>query len=236
METRRAEAAGSTRIWIAGWLVAYAAVPHAQATDDSGFYLNANAVRTVRTLEGTELDTGLIGTVASQGGASLSLASSATQHGDVTWSAGLGYRASAFFAVEASYLDLGQLTYRAAGTETLGSGTGPLSTALQVSSKGPALAVVGILPILEGLEVSLRAGAFDGQTATDYVNSDSVTTDSGRVSKTTTSLLAGAGVSYGFAGHWAVQLQYLHLNALRESLLDQRFNVDVAMAGLTFIF
>jgi len=216
--------------------MAFAAVPQARAADDSGFYLDASAVRALHTLDRSDLDGALISAVSSQAGGSLALDGSSVERDAATWTAGVGYRASAFFAVEASYLDLGQLWYSGSGTETFSSGPVSLSTVLDVTSKGPALDAVGILPLLEGLEVSVRAGAFEGKTTTNFSNTTSNGADAGSMSKTTTSLLVGVGASYAFSGHWAAQVQFVHLNGLQESFLDHKFNVDIATAGLTYMF
>lgn len=236
MKTTRAAEIAVTRLWLAGWLVVCAAVPRAQAADDGSFYVDASALRILHTLNLAELNAGVNNAVTSGTGTSLGLASTSTQRSTVTWSAALGYRISEFFAVEASYLDLGDLNYHATGTETSATGTASLASALRITAKGPALAMVGILPLMPGLEVSLRAGAFDGRTATDYVNTVNGTPGAGSISKSTVSLLGGVGASYAFAGNWAVQFQYLHLNGLQEKLLDRKFNADVAMAGLMFVF
>jgi opacity protein-like surface antigen len=236
MRTRRAAATRGAGLRIAGLLITFAAVPHAWAAEDSGFYLDASAVRAVRTLDRSGLDAALTNAVSSQAGGTLALDGSTVQRDAATWTAGVGYRASTYFAVEVSYLDLGHLWYTGSGIETFPAGPISLTTVLDVTSKGPALDVVGILPLLEGLEVGVRAGAFEGKTTTDFSNTTSNGVVAGSMSKTTTSLLVGVGASYAFSGHWAAQIQLLHLNGLQECFLDHKFNVDIATLGLTYMF
>lgn len=208
----------------------------ASAADQSGLYLSADAMHTFGTYDREAFDGALASAVEAATGSSLDIGSSSTRRDSATWSAGVGYRVSPFFAVEASYLDLGRVAYQATGTETSVFGASSLYTALKVRSKGPALALVGVLPLLDALEVSARAGAYEGRTTTDYSNEVAGTPYSGSESQTSTSLLLGAGVEYALSGHLALTLGYLHLDRLDEKLLGRSFNVDMATAGLTFAF
>lgn len=205
------------------------------AADESGFYLGANAVRTLSTFDRHGLDDALSGGVQSEGG-SLDLSDSSTRRSAVTWSASVGYQASSFFAVEASYIDLGPLTYEATGTETALLGASALSADLKISSQGPALALVGILPVTDALEISGRVGAYEGRTTTDYSTVVAGTPYTGTLAKTSTSLLLGAGAQYAISGHWALRVDYVYINRAEEKFLDHPFNVDLATAGIVFAF
>ncbi len=208
----------------------------AAAAGESGLYFAADALHAFSTYDRAAFDRAVSSVVEGATGSSLSIGSSSTRRDSVTWSAAAGYRASSFFAVEASYLDLGKVAYQATGTEASPFGTSSLSTTLRVGSEGPALALIGILPLLDALDLSARAGAYEGRSRTDYSNVAAGTPFTGSESKTTTSLLLGAGIEYALSGHWAVRLEYVHLNHLPEKFLGRSFNVDLATAGLTFAF
>lgn len=199
---------------------------------DTGLYIGASAVRTLDTLGRARLDAAVSGAVNAATGENLTIASSSTRQDAVTWSADVGYR-STYVGIEASYLNLGHLKYQVTGTETDSSS---LVANIDVRSAGPALALVGFLPLLDSLEASVRAGAYEGKTTTDYANLIDTTLHSGSASKTSTSLLLGAGIAYAVSGHLAVRIDYIHLNRLHEDFLGQSFNVDLATAGVTIAF
>jgi len=226
--TRRRPADRSERL-AAGWIAAGAAASIGLSipvsASDSGLYVGASAVRTFDTLGRGALDSAVSAAVATASGSTLAIASSSTRLDDATWSANIGYRSS-FFGVEASYLDLGHLKYALTGTETSPLGSSSLTT----------LALVGFLPLLDALEASVRAGAYAGKTTTDYSNLIDMTVHSGSASKTSTSLLLGAGLAYAVTGHLAVRLDYIHLDGLHEAFLGQSFNVDLATVGVTLAF
>lgn len=236
--TRRRPADRSERL-AAGWIAAGAAASIGLSipvsASDSGLYVGASAVRTFDTLGRGALDSAVSAAVATASGSTLAIASSSTRLDDATWSANIGYRSS-FFGVEASYLDLGHLKYALTGTETSPLGSSSLTSNFDIRSQGPTLALVGFLPLLDALEASVRAGAYAGKTTTDYSNLIDMTVHSGSASKTSTSLLLGAGLAYAVTGHLAVRLDYIHLDGLHEAFLGQSFNVDLATVGVTLAF
>jgi opacity protein-like surface antigen len=201
----------------------------------NGFYIGASAVRTLDTLDRAALDGAVSAAVAGAPGTTLAIESSSTHSDAATWLADVGYRSS-YLGVEASYLDLGHLKYEVTGTETSPFGTSSLVGNVQIRSRGPALALLGFLPLLDALEASVRAGAYEGKTTTDYSNQIDATLHSGSTSKTSTSWLLGAGIAYAVTGHLAVRLDYIHINRLKEDFLGQSFNVDLLTAGVTFAF
>jgi hypothetical protein len=154
------------------------------------------------------------------------------------WSADIGYLLSPNFAVEASYIDLGTLKYSAAATQPSNSGTGssPVAVNLDIRSHGPALALVGVLPMSNSWELDARAGAYEGKTITNFISALQTGTNTGTVSKTATSLLAGFGGSLTVTSHCTVRLDYVRLEHLNEQVLGRSFNVDLVTAGASFVF
>ena len=235
MKTLHTTRRNRTTRQVAGAVLALVPVAAATAADGA-FYVSASAVRTVTTLSTTDVADAAVATVASISGTTLALSSSSSSlDNPLGWSAAVGYRIGPI-GIEASYLDLGHETYQLAGTETSASGPSSLTSTIQVGSKGPALALVGYVPLLDSLQADIRVGAFDGRTSTVYSNQIDSIPHNGSVSGTTTSALAGIGLDYAVTGHLSVNVNFLHLNRLREKFLDVTFNVNLATAGLTYVF
>src|SRR5688572_21217427 len=79
--------------------------------------------------------------------------------GDTSWSVGMGYKFSQYFAAEVEYLDFG--TTEIAEHYSLDVPPLPDEITLNYSSRitGSAISVLGSLPVGNGFEVYLRAGA-----------------------------------------------------------------------------
>jgi OOP family OmpA-OmpF porin len=205
--------------------------------DDSGFYVGANIGRVLSTYRHTDIDNGVI---AAFGGADngFVLGNSSVQKEHVMWMADIGYMASRNFGIEASYLHLGSLAYSSAGTEPSTSGTGTSATSVNfnIKSRGPALAALGVLPMSNWWEIDARVGAYEGKTTTTFASAIGVNTKSGALSKTSTSLLAGAGTALVVSSHCTLRVDYTRLEHIKEEALGRAFNVDLLTAGVAFVF
>jgi opacity protein-like surface antigen len=125
--------------------------------------------------------------------------------GDTAWSVGVGYKVSRYFAAEVEYLEFG--TTLIAEHYRLDSPPLPDEVTLNQSSSmsGPAVSVLGSLPLGKGFEVYLRAGALFA----DREIAGLVPTDAGSTTFSDTLWLGGAGVDWTFADHWAIRAEYL---------------------------
>lgn len=202
------------------------------AADEGGVYIGGDFGAQLHTYSQSALS-GELESAFEQSGDELSLASTSMHKDQTLWSADVGYLASPYFAVEASYFDLGELKYQAAGTETSPYyGTSSFSVDIHIKSQGPALALVGVLPLSDAWQVNVRVGAYEGKTTTDY------TTDGvpGSDSETSTSLMGGVGCAYILGAHWMLRLDYVHLDHLDEKTLGKPFNVDLVKTGVAYVF
>ena len=138
--------------------------------------------------------------------------------GKLAWSVGLGYRVNKYLAGEVEYLDLG--TTDVAEHYTLDDGGPvpfplPAEVTLNYSSHvtGPALSLLGTLPMGENFELFLRGGAFFGSREFE--------TEFGTNAKfASTVWLAGAGVTWSFAKRWAIRAEYQQTGKFDESLVS----------------
>lgn len=209
----------------------------AAMADDTGFYVSANVGRLLSTYRRTDLDNEVI---AAFGGANsgFSFGSSSLQKDHVMWSAGIGYMASRNFGVEASYLHLGALRYTSTGTEPASHGSGTATTAidLDIKSGGPAVAALGVLPMSNFWQLDARLGVYAGKTTSTFLSAVDADTKSGRLSKASTSLLAGVGTAVTVSSRCALRLDYMRLGHLKEEAFGRAFNVDLVTAGVVFVF
>ena len=204
----------------------------ASAAGESGFYIGGDFGVELRTYGQSDLS-GALQSTFEQGGEDLALTSTSLRKDRTLWSADVGYMASPYFSVEASYFDLGELKYQAAGTETSSYyGTAPVSVDIHIKSQGPALALVGVLPLSDAWQINVRLGAYEGKTTTDYTTLAGTGSDS----QTSTSLLGGVGTAYIFGAHWMVRLDYVHLDHLDEKVLGRAFDVDLMKTGVAYVF
>jgi len=136
--------------------------------------------------------------------------------GSLAWSVGLGYRVNKYLAGEVEYVDFG--TTDVAEHYALNNLPIPFPTELDVDYSshvtGPALSLLGTLPMGENFELYLRGGAF---FASREIKAGLGTLDAEFAS---TVWLAGAGVTWSFAKHWAIRAEYQQIGKLSESLVS----------------
>jgi hypothetical protein len=154
------------------------------------------------------------------------------------WSADVGYMLSRNVGIEASYLYLGSLHYSSFGSEqsTSGTGTSQVVANVDIKSHGPALAVLGVLPMSTLWEVDARVGAYEGKTTTTYFSAVDANTNAGRLSKSSTSLLVGFGTGLTLTTHCVARLDYMRLEHVDEQLFGRSFNVDMLTVGFAYVF
>ncbi|HVO48521.1 MAG TPA: outer membrane beta-barrel protein [Steroidobacteraceae bacterium] len=224
MHTIRVSAlAGSLLLWTAGG---------AARAEDGGWYLGANYGQVISTYRHTDLNN----KVNDAFGDALTFTSSSLEEKNQAWWASAGYMTSPWLGFEAAYFDLGRLQYRATGKQTSILGTSAVTAGLDIKSRGPAAAVLGVLPLTNSWQIDARLGGYDGKTTTSYAQTVDKRSNSGLESKTSLSLLAGVGTSYAFFGRWALRIDYLHVNQVKEPVLGRAYNVNLASAGITFAF
>jgi OOP family OmpA-OmpF porin len=203
--------------------------------DDTGFYVGANVGRVLSTYRRSELDAGLnqgFGGTAD----GFTLGPSSVDKDHVMWSADIGYMLSRYYGVEASYLYLGSLKYSAFGTQASFSGDSEVAFNTDFKTHGPAVAVLGVLPMSNLWEVDARIGAYAGTTVSRYNSAVGTNTLSGKVSKHSTSLLVGFGTGFTLTSHCTVRLDYLRLEHVDEKVFDRSFNVDLVTVGAAYVF
>ncbi len=127
---------------------------------------------------------------------------------DTGFGFGGGYRFSDHFAVEAAYVDLGAVDYRADVTVTDGTDQADADVRLDSSGDGPVISALGILPIGERFSVFGRVGfsllnAKGTARITVDGNSQRASQDSQKSDP-----VVGVGMEYELSRHFAVRLAW----------------------------
>jgi opacity protein-like surface antigen len=142
----------------------------------------------------------------------------AVDDGDLAWSGGLGYRINRYLAAEVEYVDFGTTdVIEHYNVDTPGSPV-PFPTELDLDYSshvtGPALSLLGTLPVGEHFELFLRGGALfaDREFETGFGTLNE--------SFSSTVWLAGVGVTWSFAQRWAIRAEYQQTGELSESFVS----------------
>lgn len=166
----------------------------------------------------------------------LDFTSAALHDRKAAWWANAGYMAWPFVGIDASYLHLGELYNQVNGTFVANDGTThSVGAATRVSSKGPALGLLFRLPLTENLDIHLRVADYYARTTlTNIVNAASYSTTIQTANRS--SLLAGLGLAYVFAGHWSARLDYLRIEHAGDSNTTGKYNAGILAVGASYTF
>jgi opacity protein-like surface antigen len=222
-------------LWMLSVSAGAAVHDSAFAADLTGVYVGGNFARARNEFDTSSIDRELVSEAQSNGDTISFSRKSVKRLSDVWW-ADAGYFFTPYVALDAAYLHLGQIRYVAVGNVTNATGTPGLSSTNELTSGGPALSMILRLPIVEAFEVDLRLGDYFGKTAIDSGITVGSNSSYQFQSRSGSSLLAGVGAAYALDAHWLVRLDYLRINDTGDSSVTGRFSVNLASAGVSFIF
>jgi hypothetical protein len=227
---------------IAGYLGLAAAVlgagwyaPRASADALSGLYVGGN-FGAARSDYNTAFVDDQFQRAAAGDGDNLKIRSSTAHRDGDAWWVDAGYLPWAYVGFDAAFFHLPEVTHRSSGTLAGPAASLPLITTATVTSHGPALSLVGRVPLAESLEVNLRLGDYFGKTTLTTGYELDAAYSSSPQSATKSSLLIGVGGAYTFAGHWSLRLDYLRLNKAGDGTTVGTYSMNMATAGVEFIF
>lgn len=207
----------------------------ALAQEGGALYVGGNYAYALTTYDRSALNSALVSAV-NAADLGLALHASYVDSKQTAWSADIGYMVSRYFSVEASYLDLGTLRYFARGTESSLFASAPFATRVDISSRGPTLALVGVLPMTNDWYLNARVGAYESKTESGVRTVVGGSVLAGSYSESSADPLAGVGTAYVLGAHWVFRLDYVYLNQIKEKLLGKPFNVNLVTAGLAYAF
>jgi opacity protein-like surface antigen len=205
-----------------------------RADDDvNGFFVGGNVGRAPIETNNTEYQTALEASAAGSG--SLVFTKAALAKRDIAFSVDTGFMFMPYLGVEASYIRFGRVSNQLAGSYAGTDGTSEsVYAATMLQSRGPALGLLFRLPLLENVDVNFRLADYYAHTElTSTLIAAQHTT--GTVTSNSSSLLAGAGFSYVFAGHWLAKLDYLRVNQAGNDK-TMKYDIGMACAGVAYAF
>lgn len=160
---------------------------------------------------------------------------------DVGWSVSLGYRINKYLAAEVAYADFGEasLTERYEFDTLPGVPVVPQMTrSYTVSTQGPALSVLGSLPLGSAWEVFLRGGVLfadqEVKTRITIINPRS-TSNGGTAGDFSDEVVTlGAGVQWSFLPRWTARLEYQRTDDLQPNELMGESSLEQASLSVLF--
>lgn len=199
----------------------------------SGLYLGGSGGLAKIDYDNSTYQTQLQNAVAGFG--TLDFTSASLHDRKTAWWANVGYMASPFVGIDASYLHLGEMYNQVNGTFVANDGTThSVGAATRVSSRGAALGLLFRLPLAESLDINLRVADYYARTTlTNILNAASYSTTIQTSNRS--SLLAGLGVSYVFLGHWSARLDYLRIEHAGASTTG-KYNAGILTVGASYTF
>jgi OOP family OmpA-OmpF porin len=154
-----------------------------------------------------------------------------------------GYQVNRNFAAELAYVDLGEISYDAAGTFTDGLDTLDTDIAVGQSASGPVFSLLGIVPIGNRFSVYGRLGialmdveAKQSYSAVDITDPDNVVADSGSVSTQRSNGVYGIGGEFSFNGRFGIRLEWDRFADVGSEDLTGEGDVDLISLGLRYNF
>jgi opacity protein-like surface antigen len=213
---------------------ATAASSGAVAADLSGAYLGANFGRARNSYDTGFVD-GQVAGSAAESGDTVDFTDRSIQRMSDAWWVNAGYFFTPYIGLDAAFMHVGEIKYIAVGTLSGLISSQPIVSDTEVSSHGPALSLIGRLPLTENFAVDLRVGDYFGKAVFNNSIAVGANSASSSDSKAASSLLAGIGASYTVAGHWSARIDYLRVNKTGNSDVG-KFSVNLATAGLSYTF
>lgn len=153
------------------------------------------------------------------------------------WSITAGWRFSPYLAVEAGYVNLGTAEYRANGTVSIpGIGAVDGAFGVDISAKGPFVAVAGFAPLGERFDLHARLGMLFADTEFDLTLSLQGLSESESFSASSQDVFFGLGASFHFTENLSASLDYSLFQDVGDEEETGESKVDAITLGLTYRF
>lgn len=162
---------------------------------------------------------------------------------DVGWNFSLGYRVNKYFAAEIAYVDSGEASlvehYRpSAGFSSIPTEITEINRSYTVTSRGPAMSVLGTLPLSSQWEVFVRGGVLfakqEVESNTRVVGGSAVTPAPIDRDFSDEVVTVGAGVQWAFLPRWTARLEYQRTDDLQANEIMGESRIDQASLSVLF--
>jgi hypothetical protein len=161
---------------------------------------------------------------------------------DVGWNFSLGYRVNKYLAAELAYVDSGEASlvehYGPSLSRPPVSDVTEITRSYSVTSRGPALSVLGSLPLGSQWEVFLRGGVlFAKQEVEARTNAiGAVVPPGAQIDRDFSDevFTVGAGVQWAFLPRWTARLEYQRTGDLQANEIMGQSRIDQASLSVLF--
>lgn len=162
---------------------------------------------------------------------------------DVGWNFSLGYRVNKYLAAEIAYVDSGEASlvehYRPGATlSPIPTQITEINRSYTVTSRGPALSVLGTLPLSSQWEVFLRGGVLfakqEVESSTRTVGGSAITPTPIDRDFSDEVVTVGAGVQWAFLPRWTARLEYQRTDDLQANEIMGKSRIDQASLSVLF--
>jgi opacity protein-like surface antigen len=154
---------------------------------------------------------------------------------EFTYGACVGYRYSAYLAVEAQYVWLGEYALAADVVATDG-GDSIGQAAASWHAKGPAVSVLGSWPLASRWDVYARAGALWAEMDATLQLQGVPSAGRTKARTTTTELIWGIGAAYQATPQWTVRVEYQQVPDLGDGPRSGEFDVERYTLGWVYSY
>jgi OOP family OmpA-OmpF porin len=212
-----------------------AAIGVATAEVTPGWYFGVSAGQSSADVSRSELDAELASLFLEED-ALLQSYSSSLDDSDTGWSIFGGYRFSPYFAVEASYLDLGAVSYRVSADVAFEAVPGffPASVDIDFEASGFTAAVLGALPIGESFEVHGRLGMMFTDVETSGTVRIAQLAAGGSDSASSQDVFYGIGAALHLGGAWTLSLDYHLFKDVGDEEESGEEDIDLITLGISY--
>jgi hypothetical protein len=157
---------------------------------------------------------------------------------DTVYGFNIGYRWLRNFAVEASYMNLGTVSYRnrSDGIDTQVNANATWLQNVETSSSAITLSGLGILPVGEAFEMYARGGLLITNNHLRVFISDGQGSDQLQITGSGTSLLAGVGASLNVLEIYQIRLEFQRAFDAGDDDVAGKSDIDMISLGFTASF
>ena len=203
---------------------------------ESGFYIGLNAGLSNADLDEEALDQAVLAAFDIAGITVVDGVSSVDDP-DTSISLVAGYRFSRHFAIEASYLDAGEMTYQASGSAVIPPfASVAADTRVSAEATGFTLSAIGSWPISQRWELFGRAGLFFANTKYRFGVSLADVSEGFSESDSSQEILFGVGVGAHLTDRWSLRAQFTRLTDVGDEDTFGESDVDIASLEVTYSF
>jgi len=162
---------------------------------------------------------------------------------DLGWNFSLGYRVNKYLAAELAYVDSGEASLverylPAAGVAPFPTSISEINRSYTVTSRGPALSVLGSLPLSSQWELFVRGGVLfakqEVEARTRVVGGTAVTAPPIERDFSDEVVTVGAGVQWAFLPRWTARLEYQRTDDLQSNEIMGESRIDQASLSVLF--